>query len=88
MFEKITAVCAQDHRDYLNYLTLGVNPDKLTLTNNIKFDLTISNYDLAVSQSIKTNFTLEHRLIIVAGSTHEPEEQVLLNAYLALVKVY
>jgi 3-deoxy-D-manno-octulosonic-acid transferase len=88
MFEKITAVCAQDHRDYLNYITLGVNPDKLTLTNNIKFDLTISNYDLAVSQSIKTNFTLEQRLIIVAGSTHEPEEQVLLNAYLALVKVY
>jgi 3-deoxy-D-manno-octulosonic-acid transferase len=88
MFEKITAVCAQDQRDYLNYLTLGVNPDKLTLTNNIKFDLTISDYDLAVSQSIKTNFTLEQRLIIVAGSTHEPEEQVLLNAYLALVEVY
>ncbi len=88
MFEKITAVCAQDQRDYLNYLTLGVNPDKLTLTNNIKFDLTISDYDLAVSQSIKTNFTLEQRLIIVAGSTHEPEEQVLLNAYLALMEVY
>ena len=88
MFEKITAVCAQDQRDYLNYLTLGVNPDKLTLTNNIKFDLTISDYDLAVSQSIKTNFTLEQRLIIVAGSTHEPEEQILLEAYLALVKIY
>jgi 3-deoxy-D-manno-octulosonic-acid transferase len=88
MFEKITAVCAQDQRDYHNYLTLGVSPDKLTLTNNIKFDLTISDHDIALSQTIKTSFGLEQRLILVAGSTHEPEEQILLDAYLKLVSVY
>jgi 3-deoxy-D-manno-octulosonic-acid transferase len=88
MFKKITAVCAQDQRDYQNYLSLGVSPDKLNLTNNIKFDLTISDHDIAQSQTIKTNFFLEQRLLIVAGSTHEPEEQILLDAYLALVKVY
>jgi 3-deoxy-D-manno-octulosonic-acid transferase len=88
MFEKITAICAQDQRDYQNYLSLGVSPDKLTLTNNIKFDLTISEHDIALSQTIKTNFGLEQRLLIVAGSTHEPEEQILLNAYLSLVTVY
>jgi 3-deoxy-D-manno-octulosonic-acid transferase len=85
MFEKITAVCAQGQRDYQNYLTLGVSPDKLTLTNNIKFDLTISAQDIAMSNTIKTDFSLEQRLLIVAGSTHEPEEQILLDAYLALV---
>ncbi len=88
MLEKVTAICAQDQRDYQNYLTLGVNPDKLTLTNNIKFDLIISAHDIALSQTIKTNFSLEQRLLIVAGSTHEPEEQILLDAYLALVTVY
>jgi 3-deoxy-D-manno-octulosonic-acid transferase len=88
MFEKVTAVCAQNQRDYQNYLTLGVNPDKLTLTNNIKFDLTISDHDIALSRTIKTNVALEERLLIVAGSTHEPEEQILLEAYLALVTVY
>ncbi|MGK0383160.1 MAG: 3-deoxy-D-manno-octulosonic-acid transferase [Flavobacteriales bacterium] len=88
IFEKVTAVCAQEHRDYLNYLTLGVNPDKLILTNNIKFDLTISEHDIALSQSIKSNFAIQQRLILVAGSTHEPEEQILLEAYLALVKIY
>lgn len=88
MFEKITVVCAQDQRDYHNYLTLGVSPDKLTLTNNIKFDLTISDHDIALSQTIKTSFGLEQRLILVAGSTHEPEEQILLDAYLELVSVY
>jgi 3-deoxy-D-manno-octulosonic-acid transferase len=88
MFEKVTAICAQGQRDYQNYLTLGVNPDKLTLTNNIKFDLTISEYDMAQSQTIQTIFGLEQRLLIVAGSTHEPEEQILLDAYLALLKNY
>jgi 3-deoxy-D-manno-octulosonic-acid transferase len=88
MFEKVTAICAQDKRDYQNYLTLGVSPEKLTLTNNIKFDLSISDYDIALSQTLKTNFDLETRLIIVAGSTHDPEEQILLDAYLALVILY
>lgn len=88
MFAKITGICAQDDRDYQNYLTLGVAPEKLTLTNNIKFDLSISAQDIALSQTISTNFALEQRLLIVAGSTHEPEEQILLEAYLALVTDY
>lgn len=88
MFEKVTAVCAQGQRDYQNYLSLGVSPDKLTLTNNIKFDLTITDDDIALSQTIQTSFSLEQRQLIVAGSTHEPEEQVLLDAYLALINAY
>jgi len=88
MFEKVTAICAQNQRDYHNYLNLGVSPGKLTLTNNIKFDLSISDHDIALSQTIKSNFALEQRLLIVAGSTHEPEEQILLDAYLSLVTLY
>ena len=88
MFEKVTAICAQDQRDYQNYLFLGVSPGKLTLTNNIKFDLKISDHDIELSQKIRTNFALEQRIIIVAGSTHESEEQILLDAYLLLVTVY
>jgi 3-deoxy-D-manno-octulosonic-acid transferase len=65
-----------------------VAPEKLTLTNNIKFDLSISAQDIAMSQTIRTQFALEQRLLIVAGSTHEPEEQILLDAYLALVTAY
>lgn len=84
MFEKLTAICAQGTRDYQNYLTLGVDPNKLTLTNNIKFDLTISAQDMALSETIKTKFDLDKRMLLVAGSTHDPEEQVVLDAYLAL----
>lgn len=88
MFEKLTHIGAQGERDYQNYLTLGVSPNRLTLTNNIKFDLTVSSNDLALSQAIKTKFELDNRLLLVAGSTHEPEEQVLLDAYLPLLNTH
>ena len=88
MFKKITRICAQNQRDYQNYLTLGVSPDKLTLTNNIKFDLTISDLDMALSKIIQADFSLGQRRLIVAGSTHEPEEQILLDAYLSLASAY
>lgn len=88
MFEKLTHIGAQGERDYQNYLTLGVSPNKLTLTNNIKFDLTVSSNDLALSLAIKTKFALDNRLLLVAGSTHEPEEQVLLDAYLSLLATH
>ncbi|MGS2719509.1 3-deoxy-D-manno-octulosonic acid transferase [Paraglaciecola aestuariivivens] len=88
MFAKITTICAQGERDYQNYLKLGVNKDKLILTNNIKFDLVLSEQDIALANSIKQDFSLFDRHILVAGSTHEPEEQILLDAYLHLVKRY
>lgn len=86
MFNKITAICAQSKRDLENYQKLGVAPEKLTLTNNIKFDLAISDNDIAESKHIEDTFNLQQRKILVAGSTHEPEEQILLDAYSAMKK--
>jgi 3-deoxy-D-manno-octulosonic-acid transferase len=88
MFEKIGTICVQGDRDYTNYLALGVSPEKLRLTNNIKFDLTISDTDLSTSKALTNAFDLQKRLILIAGSTHEPEEQILLDAYLALLDRY
>ena len=86
MFSRITGICAQGQRDYDNYLELGINPKKLTLTNNIKFDLNMSEADLNMAATIESTFDINDRAILVAGSTHEPEEQILLDAYLSLQK--
>lgn len=79
MLCKLSAVCAQGERDFNNYLRLGIEVAKLELTNNIKFDQpTASELDLV---SLAASLTPSQRPIIVAGSTHEPEEQVLIDAY-------
>ncbi|WP_421133338.1 3-deoxy-D-manno-octulosonic acid transferase [Alteromonas sp. A079] len=85
MLKKLTHVCAQGQRDYTSYLSLGISADKVTLTNNIKFDQVSSDN---VTSGLFKGIKLNDGPVIVGGSTHEPEEQVLLDAYTALNATY
>lgn len=84
MFFCFTHICAQGQRDYENYLSLGIAHQKVTLTNNIKFELNISQQDNQLGLEIAQRYKLEGRYILLAGSTHDPEENVLLNAFQTL----
>jgi 3-deoxy-D-manno-octulosonic-acid transferase len=86
LFSKLSGVCAQGERDYENYLKLGVKPSRLILSNNIKFDLQISAKELKLADELFVRLKLEGRTLLVAGSTHEPEEQVVIDAYQNLVQ--
>ena len=85
MLGKLSHVCAQGQRDYDNYSWLGMDSKRLTLTNNIKFDQASSEVN-----------TLSHFIgisrgkspLLVAGSTHEPEEKAILDAALKVWKVF
>ncbi|TPV58452.1 3-deoxy-D-manno-octulosonic acid transferase [Aestuariibacter sp. GS-14] len=85
MLHKLSHVCAQGERDFNNYQFLGMAGDKLTLTQNIKFD------QAAALTSSKANFLeleQQKRQILIGGSTHDPEESVLLDAYRELKTQY
>ena len=84
LFSKLSGVCAQGLRDYNNYLRLGLTPERLTLSHNIKFDILISEAELARAEQLALQLECKGRTLLVAGSTHEPEEQVLVEAYLKL----
>ncbi len=77
MLAKLSHVCAQGQRDYDNYAWLGVAQDKLTLTNNIKFDQAANT---ASSSAHFLGLAKGERPILVAGSTHEPEESVIVES--------
>lgn len=81
MLKKISHVCAQGKRDFKNYKQLGTPSSSLTLTNNIKFDQ-------AASQTLNTDQFMGIKKgeapVFVAGSTHEPEEQVVVDAMKSL----
>lgn len=81
---RLSVVCAQSQRDYQNYLKLGLAPDKCIHTGNIKFDLTI-NLAHSKDQFIRS-WGIENRFVLVGGSTHDPEEQLLLDAFVLLKK--
>lgn len=81
ILHKISHVFAQGQRDYDNYLALGIEPQNLTLTNNIKFDQRTDNSELAVALAMGERLKLSKRRLLVAGSTHEGEEELLIKAY-------
>ena len=81
MLNKLSHVCAQGQRDYNNYLFLGMPSDKLTLTNNIKFDQVAS---LPHASDTFVGITKGSRPVFVAGSTHEPEEQAVIDTCIKL----
>ncbi len=73
VFANIQHVCAQGERDFEAYQQLGFGDDRLTLTQNIKFDQVT---DIAVSDEVaKVGKSLLKRFVIVAGSTHPGEEE-------------
>lgn len=82
MLKHLSHVAAQGQRDADQYLRLGLPAQKLTLTQNLKFDLPMSPG--SANAEWLRNINPQQRLVLLGGSTHEPEEQVLLDAFSAL----
>ena len=76
----VSAVAAQTEADRSRLMTLGAHPDHILTTGNIKYDVTVSTKTMATAQAMRQDWG-RHRLIIVAGSTHEGEEAVLLDIF-------
>lgn len=84
MLNKLTAVSAQGQRDFDNYIVLGQPRNRLFLSNNIKFDHQLTQQDLDILGSLRSQLQLNNRKVLLAGSTHDPEEQMLINTYHAI----
>lgn len=76
----VSAVAAQTEADRSRLMTLGAHPDHILTTGNIKYDVTVSAKTMDTAQSMRQDWG-RHRLIIVAGSTHEGEEAALLDIF-------
>ncbi|RMH06586.1 MAG: 3-deoxy-D-manno-octulosonic acid transferase [Nitrospirae bacterium] len=85
----LTLCLVQSERDRHRFLRLGVPPERVYRTGNMKFD-----QSAMLSEGLEPSITL-HMLgvqpserLIVAGSTHEGEEEALLRCYKALLRSF
>ena len=90
MLRTVSRFCMQSSID-ANYIThLGADPQKIFVTGNTKFDQTYAE----VTQEDLATYKLELGLgedafpVILAGSTHAPEEKYVLTAFSELNKRY
>jgi 3-deoxy-D-manno-octulosonic-acid transferase len=77
----LTIALMQSEQDAARIRELGLPDKRILMTGNLKFDSSeASNEDVTVS--LRKRFAIdEARPLIVAGSTHEPEESILIEAF-------
>src|SRR3990167_8993417 len=72
-------VIAQSVLDSERYLRLGLDPKKLFISGNIKFDIQIPDDLISQARLIKNQ--INNRLVLIAASTHAGEENIVLDAF-------
>lgn len=80
MLSAYHTVAAQGVLDGERYLQLGLDPKKLVITGNIKFDLQIPAELIQQGKAIKEKIGNDRR-VLIAASTHEGEDAIILNAF-------
>lgn len=82
ILRRFTALCMQSQSDAERIVSLGADSDRVENTGNLKFDYQVTDETPATDATSKAQFGIpEEHAILVAGSTHEGEEQELLSAY-------
>jgi tetraacyldisaccharide 4'-kinase len=90
MLRTVSRFCMQSSID-ANYIThLGADPKKIFVTGNTKFDQTyaeVTPEDLA-TYKLELGLGEDAFPVVLAGSTHAPEEEALLTSFTELRKQY
>ncbi len=77
----ITAFLMRTEEDRDKIISLGAEAGKVAVVGNMKFDSVDFYINEEERGKMYKRLNLEHRKLIVAGSTHPGEEDILLKAY-------
>jgi 3-deoxy-D-manno-octulosonic-acid transferase len=87
VLQTVTLCLMQSNRDGNRLVALGAHPARVHVTGNIKFDQPLP--DVRSDESLRRSFGIgEHEQLILAGSTHPGEEELLVSVYRHIVKTY
>ncbi len=84
---KVNVIAAQTRRDADRFISFGADKNKVFVTGNLKFDITIPHSITEQAQSLKRYFSV-NRPVWIAASTQEGEEEIVLKAHKTVLKKY
>lgn len=87
MVRPIRGVAAQSEIDAQRFQDLGVSQERVWEMGNIKFDLQLPTYLQDAGIELRQDLGKE-RLVWIAASTHEGEEQIVLESYKQLKIIF
>ncbi|MDW7972063.1 MAG: 3-deoxy-D-manno-octulosonic acid transferase [Thermodesulfovibrio sp.] len=77
LLRKMSLICVQEYQYREKLINLGAEDEKIYVTGNMKFDIEIKEIKFSWEKYIPNP-------VILAGSTHEPEEEIILDSFLKL----
>lgn len=81
----ITTLCAQGKATADRFEALGMNPERIQISGNIKFDLSIPDDLMPQAAEIHRDW-FGGRPVWIAASTHDGEEESVLTSFSRLLK--
>ena len=76
----VSAIAAQTPRDAKRFASLGADPGRITVTGNLKFEPAVPSELPGQARELRRHWG-ESRPVWIAGSTHEGEEELVLDAF-------
>ena len=84
LLNKLSTICVQGESDKKNFEQLTIN--KIQVMGNLKFDQIPPKETVQNSKKMKHALMIKDQIVIVAGSTREGEEEIILNEILKMNK--
>lgn len=84
MLQHLSLVAAQDEAAAERFVGLGIPADRVRITGSLKFDFTPPEGLQAQAALLRERWQLDGRPVLVAASTHEGEDELLLSAFAGL----
>lgn len=75
----VSAVAAQSREDGQRLIALGVPADRVTVSGSVKFDISLPEALVHEGQAMRAAWG-QHRPVWIAASTHEGEDEAVLDA--------
>jgi len=87
IFKAMHRLAAQTNADAERFEHLGLPREKIVVTGNLKFDLEIADDLFLKSEKLRDDLGRD-RLIWIAASTHQGEEEIMLQAHRLILEKY
>ncbi|QTD33958.1 lipid IV(A) 3-deoxy-D-manno-octulosonic acid transferase [Pseudomonas fluorescens] len=85
MLAEMSLFAVQTEAEAQRFRNLGARPETVEVTGSIKFDLTIDPQLLQRAAELRGQWQAQERPVWIAASTHEGEDEVVLNAHRRLL---
>ena len=81
MLQTYSIVAAQGLLDGERLISLGLEPKRLMVSGNIKFDIQLPQDLIQQGHTLRSEWGTQNRPTFIAASTHEGEEEIILEAF-------